>query len=352
MTRVTTTNPLADDLDRILARTAPLWDELRGGRILITGATGFFGCWLLESFAWINDRLNLGARAVAMSRHPESLVEKVPHLAEVQAITTHAGDVRTSSFPDGSFTHIIHAATEASAVLNERSPLSMFDTNVEGTRRVLEFAAKAGARKFLLTSSGAVYGTQPPHITHVSESYLGGPDSLDKNSAYSEGKRAAETLCALHASETLNPKIARCFAFVGPYMKLRAHFAIGNFIADRISGGPITVKGDGSPFRSYMYASDLMVWLWTILMSGMPCRAYNVGSEEAISVGDVAHMVAAALPPKVSVEIKGMAQPGGMQYYVPSTARARDELGLTSTVPLTEGIRRTYDWFVQAGAHV
>src|SRR5208282_5516222 len=81
------TNRLAKDLDHILERTEPLWQELRGQRILITGATGFFGCWLLESFAWANRRLDLNARAVALSRHPEVLAEKAAHLAQDAAIT-------------------------------------------------------------------------------------------------------------------------------------------------------------------------------------------------------------------------------------------------------------------------
>ena len=73
------------------------------------------------------------------------------------------------------------------------------DTIVEGTRHCLEFAAHVCACKFLLTSSGAVYGKQPPHLTHVSEDFTGSPEPLDPNSAYAEGKRAAELLCALAA---------------------------------------------------------------------------------------------------------------------------------------------------------
>lgn len=346
------TNPLANDLEEILAQTESLWSELRGGRVLITGATGFFGCWLLESFAWANRRLNLRAKAVGMSRNPAVLTHNAPHLAADPSISLHAADICNGRFPDGSFTHIIHAATEASAKLNDYSPLLMFDTIVEGTRRALEFASNASVAKFLFTSSGAVYGPQPPQITHVSESYSGGPDPLSEKSAYAEGKRAAESLCTLHASAALQPKIARCFAFVGPYMKLDAHFAIGNFIADRMAGGPIRVKGDGSPFRSYMYASDLMVWLWTILVAGQPCRAYNVGSEEAVDIATLARKVSAALPPTVDVEIAGVVQSGAaLQRYVPSTARAREELGLKISVPLRDAICRTYEWFAQTGVH-
>jgi nucleoside-diphosphate-sugar epimerase len=343
--QVITTNRLAGDLDDILARTEPLWEELRGQRILITGATGFFGCWLLESFAWANTRLDLKARAVGLSRHPQALAQKAPHLTQDSAITLHAADVRCDELPEGAFSHVIHAATEASAKLNNEDPLAMFSTIVTGTRRTLEFARNNSCRKLLFLSSGAVYGNQPANVTHLDESYLGGPDPLDPASAYAEGKRAGELLCALTTSPAFEVKIARCFAFVGPYMKLDAHFAIGNFIADAMRGGPIQIKGDGSPMRSYLYASDLMVWLWTILFKGQSGQAYNVGSEEGLNIAAVAGEVAAALFQRVEVNI--LSRPAGapLHQYVPSTERACKELGLCAKVPLRQAILRTQKWF-------
>jgi dTDP-glucose 4,6-dehydratase len=346
MSQVNGTNRLAKDLDSILARTEPLWEELRGQRILITGATGFFGCWLLESFAWANRRLDLNARAVGLSRHPELLAQKAPHLAQNPAIALHAADVCHGDFPQGTFSHVIHGATEASAKLNSEAPLAMFDTIVEGTRRTLRFSLASSVSRFLFVSSGAVYGIQPPQLTHVSESFSGGPDPLDPASVYAEGKRSAELLCALAASSGLEIQLARCFAFVGPYMQLDAHFAIGNFIADCLHHRLIRVRGDGSAVRSYLYASDLMVWLWTILFKGESRRAYNVGSEEALNIAALAREVAAALPPAVDVNIGSTATPGvPVHRYVPSTERARKELGLRAEVPLREAIRRTHDWF-------
>lgn len=343
------TNRLARDLDNILARTEPLWQELRGQRILITGATGFFGCWLLESFAWANQRLNLNAVAVGLSRHPGVLAEKAQHLAQDAAITLHAADVRHDDFPHGEFSHVIHAATEASATLNKESPMVMFDTIVEGTRRALQFSIASSVTRFLLVSSGAVYGKQPPQLTHMSESFPGGPDPLDPASAYAEGKRAAEMLCSLTATPRLTTTIARCFAFAGPYMKLDAHFAIGNFIGDRMHDRPIQVSGDGLAVRSYLYASDLMVWLWTILFTGQPRRAYNVGSEEDVNIATLAREVSAALPPEDEVRIASAPQPGAAVHrYVPSTARAQQELGLHAEVPLREAIYRTHAWFVES----
>jgi dTDP-glucose 4,6-dehydratase len=346
---------LRDDLDDCLARTQGLWDELRGQRIFITGATGFFGCWLLETLLWANHRLQLKARVTILSRNPGALKDKAPHLAADSAVEMLAGDVKDFRFPPGSFSHIIHAATESSVELNQKNPLLMFDTIVEGTRRCLDFALAAETSKFLFLSSGAIYGPQPPEVANVSEESTSGPNPLDAASAYAEGKRAAELLCSMASRGTnsreirLETKIARCFAFVGPYMKLDAHFAIGNFIRDQLRGGPVRVAGDGTALRSYMYAGDLMVWLWTILFRGTPLRAYNVGSEQAVSIGELAHTVAGAFTPRAEVEILGAPGAGTAQRYVPSTARAQRELGLSCRLPLGDAIRRTQRWFLETG---
>jgi dTDP-glucose 4,6-dehydratase len=339
-------NPLAADLDHVLAHTQGLWEELRGQRIFVTGGTGFFGCWLLESFAWANEKLGLGAKAMVLTRNPEAFKMKAPHLAAKPAIQLYSGDIQSFEFPAGKFSQVIHAATEASAKLNEDDPLLMFDTIVGGTRRALEFAQQAGARQFLIASSGAVYGRQPSELTHVGEDFLGGPDPTEPRCAYGEGKRAAELLCSLYAKQHgLETKIARCFAFMGPYLPLDIHFAVGNFIRDGLKGGPIQVKGDGTPFRSYLYAADLTIWLWTILLRGKPARAYNVGSETDLPIGKVARKVAGVFQPPLEVQIAKTPTPGQLpERYVPSTARARGELGLRELISLEEAVRRTIQW--------
>ncbi len=339
-------NPLASDLDHVLAHTASLWEDLRGRRLFLTGGTGFFGCWLLESFAWANDALGLGAEALVLTRDRAAFAAKCPHLAAHPAIRFHEGDIRSFPFPDGAFSHVIHGATEAKASLNRDDPLAMIETITEGTRRTLEFARRCGADRFLLTSSGAVYGAQPPEMSHVAEDYVGAPDCARAGSAYGEGKRLAELFCAVYAEKHgLNVTIARGFAFVGPYLPLDSHFAVGNFLRDGLRGEPIQIGGDGTPFRSYLYAADLAIWLWTILLRGRAGRTYNVGSEAALTIAQTAEAVAAHFSPAPPVRI-GQPPTAGQAAarYVPSTARARIELGLEARVDLDEALRRTIIW--------
>jgi len=339
--------PLATgDLNLILENTRSIWEEMRGQRIFVTGGTGFFGCWLVESFAHINRMEKLGAQATILTRNPIAFAQKCPHLASDPAISLLAGDVRDFIDPDGEFKYVIHAATEASAVQAADRPIEMLTTILRGTERTLDFAASHGTRKFLYASSGAVYGTQPPAITHLSEDYEGAPNPLKSESVYAEGKRTAELMCSLYAqAHGMECKIARCFAFVGPHLPLDAHFAIGNFIRDAMGGEDVNVNGDGTPKRSYMYAADLAVWLWTMLFRAPSMEAFNVGSDRAISILELAHAVVDALHSKAKVKVAQQHIPGSiLRQYVPSTTKANQLLGLKCDVSIADAIRRTAAW--------
>jgi dTDP-glucose 4,6-dehydratase len=336
----------ADDLEHVLALTQPLWNELRGSRLLVTGGTGFFGAWLLETFAHANQELGLGAQAVVLSRDPDSFRQRLPHLGRSPAIAWQRGDVCQGPLPEGRFSHVIHAATP-SVARGGQTPLGLLATMVDGTRRVLELARRCGAIKLLLTSSGAVYGKQPAELSHVAEDYRGAPDPLDPAAAYGEGKRMAEQLASQYAAlYGIEAKIARGFAFLGPHLPLDAHFAAGNFFRDGLGGGPIRVLGDGRTVRSYLYAADLAVWLWTILFRGVSCRPYNVGSDRAVTIGQLAETVAAGFDPRPPVTValapERLRPPG---RYVPDIRRAETELGLSVRIELAEACRRTIRWW-------
>ena len=342
-------NKLADDLEAIATSRPDLWNEFRGQRVFLTGGTGFFGCWLSESVLFANRVHSLASQLTILTRDPQAFARKCPHLVSDPALTLHTGDIRDFTFPSGEFRFVIHAATEASATQSAEAPLEMLSIIVAGTERALQFASACGARKFLFTSSGAVYGQQPPGLTHVPETYIGAPNPLSPSSVYGEGKRTAELLCSIFSARSgLECKIARCWAFCGPHLPLDRHFAIGNFIRDALAGTPIHIQGDGTPRRSYLYAADLALWLWTILIHGRSLVPYNVGSSHDVSILELAQTVARVLHPDAEIRVARTPQSGAPpSRYVPCVNRAVEELGLRQTVELDEMIRRTANWLLK-----
>jgi dTDP-glucose 4,6-dehydratase len=332
----------APDLDHVLRHTEGIWEDLRGGRLFVTGGTAFFGRWMLESFLKANDVLDLRAHATLLTRDPARFAAAAPHVAGHPAVTLHPGDVKTFDAPAGECSHVLHMATEAGPGMSQRAS---FETATSGTERVLAYAALRGSRKLLLTSSGAVYGKQPPDCERLSEDFAGTPREEDSNAGYSFGKRAAEAPCLAAADRSgIEAKIARCFAFVGPLLPLDQDYAIGNFFGDALHGDHVQIKGDGTARRSYLYASDLAIWLWTILVRGESGRPYNVGSEVELSIAELARKVADAVRPGNPVRNAQVATGAAPARYIPSTERARTELGLQAHVMLDEALRRTAQW--------
>ncbi|MEB3243201.1 MAG: NAD(P)-dependent oxidoreductase [Cyanobacteriota bacterium] len=310
-------------------------------RILITGGTGFFGRAILKSMQaspWPDAQISI------LSREPSQFLERYPSFANIGQVELIKGDIQVrQSLPWGqAYTHILHAATDSTHGPS-LSPMQRYKQIVAGTENILELAVSAGAERFLLTSSGGIYGPQPADLASFREDWLGGPSLSDPNSAYSQGKRAAEHLCALfrHA-HGLPISIARCFAFIGPDLPLDAHFAIGNFIRDALSADVITVAGDGTPLRTYLDQSDLAHWLRTLLLEGKDGETYNVGSDEVVSMAQLAHLVRDLIAPAKAVRILGRPEPSAArQRYVPNIEKARELHGLSVSIPLADAIRTT-----------
>ena len=310
-------------------------------KLLLTGGTGFFGRALLRS--WLRDEV-CGVRVpevTIVTRSPNSFVGRYPEFSSISWLTLHKSNILDyESLPvDDFFTHILHAATE-STVGPSLPALQRYDEIVNGTRNILDYAVKNNVKRVLLTSSGGVYGPQPDRLEKVPESYLGIPDPLDPLSAYSMGKRAAEHLCSLYNDRFgLESVIARCFAFVGEDLPLNVHFAIGNFIHDALYSAEIKVAGDGTPLRSYMNQADLAQWLLCILDKGVSGGAYNVGSDQAISISSLAHLVRDILSPSKSVVFQNAATTfQGRNTYVPDISAAKNDLNLDITISLRESI--------------
>ena len=308
------------DLDEAAARVMNNGGEaLRGRSILLTGGTGFIGRWIIESFCRLNVAHDLRARMAILTRDPDRFRTSASHLAADPALTVVKGDLRALALGQSSpapqqCDAVVHGATETSETL-ARNPRAFLAT-IEATRDALEFAVRTSARRFLYLSSGMVYGRQP------------------------------RDLCASYAKQFgLEVVIARGFAFIGPHLPLDRNFAAGNFLRDALNEAPIQIRGDGTALRSYLYAADLASWLWVLLLRGAPGRAYNVGSEDAVSIAELARETAGLVHPPLPVTIAGVPDPGrAPERYVPSTARARSELALEETVGWRTALRKTYEW--------
>jgi dTDP-glucose 4,6-dehydratase len=279
-----------------------------------------------------------------LSRNPDDFCRQYPDLAALPWLRVCRGDIldRASfsslSAPDW----VLHAAADSTRP-GGLTARTRYEQIVDGTRHVLDFAAASGSHRFLFVSSGGVYGAQPAELARIPESFLGMPDPLLPGSTYGVAKRAAEHLCATTGYATgMSVVIARCFAFVGEDLPLGVHFAIGNFIRDALWSDEVIVRGDGLPTRSYMDQRDLASWLLVLLERGLTGRAYNVGSDFGISMIDLAELVVSVVSPGKPVRVLGEAvSPVLRDRYVPSIARAGEELGLSVTIPLVEAIRVT-----------
>lgn len=320
--------------------------------MLITGGSGFFGKSLLDAFA--RGRLSAHGitRVVAFARHASSLRMEAPQLLGPGVEVVDGDVVRLDTLFDADI--VIHAAASADAARYLSDPASEQYIIMEGTRRILDLARVAvSPPKVLYVSSGCVYGQQPPQVVGLAESAPFGNDADPAKAAYANAKRAAEALVrTATAQHSLRASIARCFAFVGPWLPRDRHFAIGNFIGNAVSGDPIVVKARHEVIRSYLFADDLVEWLVRIGLAGNgSCPVYNVGSDEAISIRGLAALIGRIVGVSVTLP-KSDAGTGHQQTdrYVPSVALARHELGLSLTVPLEVAINRTLSYLANARA--
>ena len=330
--------PLSD-LRAVVADASDDLARLEGARILVTGGTGFLGRWLTASLLAAGVP-GPGGQLLLLSRRPDDV-----RLPAVDWARLVRGDVAGLAALDGvgPVALVVHAAASSSVGFGtgDGEPRAMAATIFDGTRAALAVAAR-GAARLLFLSSGAVYG---PRTAPVHEDDGGAPDPLEPRSAYGEAKRLAENLCAsATAAGDVEAVIARCFAFVGPGIPLRAHYAAGNFLADALDGHPVVVEGDGRPLRSYLYCADLARALLALLARGTPGRAYNVGSPVPVSIRDLAEACAALAEPALPVEVRTPPGDGPAPCYVPVTRRIEDELGVLPATTLAEGLARTVAW--------
>lgn len=312
-------------------------------KMFLTGGTGFFGKAILRQLMEEYKGDDTKFTVTVLSRYPNRFLEKNPEFSNQPWLNFYCGDIcKLESLPLGmKFTHILHAATD-STLGPLLSPSERFAQIIDGTKNILQFTHECGAKRFLLTSSGGVYGPQPFDLSCINEDRNTIPDPLVANNAYSIAKRAAEHLSVIYAEEfNFEVVIARCFAFIGEDLPLDVHFAVGNFLRDAINGVDITVNGDGRPVRTYLDQRDLAKWLLKLMTSGKSGEAYNVGSDEVITIAELANLIRDIVNPNLKVQITQLKTEDNFRNrYVPDISKAKKELGLSVAYTLRQSLEK------------
>lgn len=311
--------------------------SLNGRHLFITGGTGFIGKTLLDYLIAWKFQKNEDFQITILSRDPNAFLTKHPAYNNTPWMQFIEGSLNELP-PSGPYTDVIHAAADTH--LNGQG-VQWIDQIVNGTSAILDFARRSGVRRFLHTSSGAVYGAQPPEINELTEDYLGAPNTGSVSSTYGQAKRVAEQLCTIYAHEYgLETVNARCFAFCGKHMPLQGPYALGNFIHDALHSSLIQVKGDGKAVRSYLDGEDMARWLLTLLLTGQAGESYNVGSNNKITVLELARKVSSLLNPNAQIFVENSCVENTQRsIYIPSIYKAGG-LGLFQKYDINQSILR------------
>jgi dTDP-glucose 4,6-dehydratase len=335
---------LAEDFARLDGQIFRRCMQIDGHRLYLTGATGFFGKNILALLA---DLARRGAvfEVTALSRSPERFLADHPWCGNLKWLKWQKGEATAPWAGSGQFDLLLHAATDtvASAHLDK---LAAFENILAATRQALSFAADHGVRRVLLSGSGAQYGSIPDRFADgVPEDSALGCDPTRSDSAYGEGKRVSELLAALYANRyDISVVNTRCFAFVGPGLALDGHFAIGNFLRDALLARPIKLASGGDAVRSYLYGTDLAVWLLLLMLEAARGTIVNVGSDDRIRIIDLARRVCDLVNPGLGVQIGEPKAGEQRHFYVPCIGVAR-RLGLDVWTDLDRAITRTALWY-------
>lgn len=318
-----------DDLQYISKHLRNIFSALKNKTILITGGTGFFGKWLVETLSYLNQAEKLNLKVILITRNVLKAESQYSHLdvkiVYLQCDLSNSNDQIVYEDP---IDFVIHAGNEANWPKNPEEELSLYNCIVDGTKKLLEFSTRRKVDRFLYVSSGAA--AEPADIKNSS------------TRVYSESKRMAEILTQIFAAQNhFVAPIARCYSFVGPHLPLDKHYAIGNFLNCAFQKKKIEIHSDGSSIRSYLYAADLTIWLLTILIKGKNETIYQVGSEESISVKDLAEKISRFFP-ESEVVIKN--NTSKKTIYLPKIGQTQDELSLPKAIPLDKALSKSIDW--------
>ncbi|TXJ01963.1 MAG: NAD(P)-dependent oxidoreductase [Neisseriales bacterium] len=295
---------------------------LTNQRIFITGGTGFVGKNLLK---FLIVHAITPKQVTVLTRNAQKFKQKHPELCSQEWLDFEQADIRNLEWNNQKYDYFIHAAT---SVVDQSESETLFDEVVNGTKQALLFAKQAGVKSFINLSSGAVYQLNQNQIGLTEDSPLVTKLDNSKNT-YALAKISSEHLAYL-ASYNSGMKVTtlRCFCFAGAYLEA-SHFAIGEFIKKALSNQEIVVQAGGGIYRSYLAAADLARQIFEVLIistiRASNYEVYNLGSDDAISLPELAHKVVGVLGSESNVTTPNITSPN-INYYVPNVNKLRVSL--------------------------
>ena len=330
-------NPPINDLDFILDRTGGELRELDDKNILITGATGFIGKWIIESLIRIREFKNINFNISILSRNVS-----YKNFMDQKGINFILGDIVTFKLPKINYDFVIHGAAP-STILTGGSDQQLVKNIIEcGTQNLLDQLSFQNSKpNFLFLSSGAVYGK-----SNSNEPLLETLDVENRSlirTPYGDGKLYAEKLIKLATdSNIINGCSPRLFAFSGPYLSLNEHFAFGNFILNAVKNQPFIVKGNPYTQRSYLYISELINWIFKSLISPTTLPL-NFGGEVQISIQELAQKIS-KLTTNAPVVIDEKSAYSPPSFYFPDISNTKKIYKIEQEIFIDQQITKFYKW--------
>lgn len=345
-------NPIIKkDIERVVKRLGTSIDVLSGKKVLITGASGLIGSFLVETLAFLNNRNKLSSpcRVIGLQKNKITKNSRLGYLLDRPDIQFVSHNAAVPYSPPFKIDYIIHSAGASAPFFFLADPLGTIDVNVNGIRWILEYGRKEKAKSILYMSSGEIYGNPKSENIPTPETYNGNVSTLGPRSSYTSSKRLAETLCYIYFEKYGVPiKIARPFIVYGPGLGVSDRRVMADFIRNGLAGKPIEMLNEGLDTRSYCYISDATVAFFKILLSSKNGEVFNVASDlEEVRIRDVAKMVHKIC--KISKPIKIKKRDAKFikeapNRVMPDISKLKNVFGYKPEVGIGEGLRRTMEW--------
>ena len=342
--RISASEKYKNDLDAVIRGTSGL-DELYCRRIVVTGAGGMLGSFLVDTLLRINDVCGTGMTVYAAGRNTDRLKERFGIRRDISFLKHDL--LQPPGFEDLSPHYIIHAAGNSDPAAFNTDPTGTLIGNINGTYELLKYAGRNGCYRFLYVSSGEVYGIGEPDVESYDESCSGYVDPLSVRSCYPMSKRAAENLCVSYSGQYhLDTVIVRPCHIYGPGFRSGDSHAYVQFLKDALAGKDIVMKSAGAQIRSYIYVADCVSGILTALLQGKNCQAYNIANPDStVSVAGLAKEIAVAAGVNVTFENpdeKDVRDRSPIPRQVLNSDKLAS-LGFRPVFGISEGIRHTYE---------